>query len=51
MSCKEIIERLHDDEVVEITSMNERNELFDYMIENDIDPNDYRTVGKAIWLA
>ena len=51
MSNSEIIETLNDDQVVTLNTNKERNKLFDYMEENDIDPNDYRTDGKDIWLA
>jgi len=48
---EDIIKRLKNDEVVDIETPEERNQLLDYMIDNDIDPNDYRSEGKSIWLA
>lgn len=48
---KDIIERLNHDEVVDIDSAEEMNKLYDYMVDNDIDPNNYRRSGKSIWLA
>jgi len=51
MPWEKVIERLSDDEVVTLSSANDSNELLEFMMDNDIDPDDYRTDGKAIWLA
>jgi hypothetical protein len=48
---KSLVERLNNDEVVTLESAKENNELLEFMLENDIDPDDFRTNGKAIWLA
>jgi hypothetical protein len=48
---EEIVIKMNFDEVVEIENAEERNKLLDYMNINDIDPNDYRSSGKSIWLA
>jgi len=48
---EDIVNRLKYDEVVDVETSKERNQLFDYMIEHDIDPSDYRSSGKSIWLA
>jgi hypothetical protein len=48
---EDIIKRLKHDEVVDIETAEEKNQLLDYMITNGIDPNDYRSSGKSIWLA
>lgn len=48
---EEIIKRLKNDEVVDVETKKEMNQLLDYMIDNDIDPNDYRSYKKSIWLA
>lgn len=46
-----IIGQLHNDEVVSLETAKERAALYDYMEENDIDPDDYHTNGPHIWLA
>lgn len=51
MPNKEIIDRLHNDEVIELETAKNKNDLFNYMIDNNIDPDDYRTNGKLVWLA
>lgn len=48
---EEIIKRLKNDEVVDFETPKEKNQLLDYMIDNNIDPNDYRSDKKSIWLA
>jgi hypothetical protein len=48
---EDIIKKLKCDEIIDIETAEERNKLLDYMIINDIDPNDYRSSGKSIWLA
>lgn len=51
MTFPEIIDALTNDEVVVIDSKQQRNELFDYMLDNDIEPSNYRIHGNEIWLA
>ena len=47
----ELIRTMNNDEVVALNTNRERNELYDYMVENGIEPCDYGTNGKDIWLA
>lgn len=47
---KELIEALNNDEVITLKTNKERCELYYYMEDNGIDPDDYRTNGADIWL-
>ena len=51
ISNEELIERMANDDAVCVSGIKQRNALFDYMEENDIDPSDYRIEVNTIWLA
>lgn len=47
---KDIIIRLLQDEVITLESTKQANELYDYMVEHDIDPERFRREGLEIWI-
>lgn len=51
MDCEEILLKLRNDEVVVFSSAQENNLLLEYMLDHDIDPDDFRRSGLAIWMA
>lgn len=50
MDFSKIVDDLMDSHFVELNK-SARNRLYDYMIDNDIDPNDFRMDGDGVWLA
>ena len=46
-----VLEALADSVVITLASGRIANALLDYMMDCDIDPDDYRRSGLAVWLA